>query len=238
LGHACEKKTAQRHIISYHDECCCHASDYEKRRWSVVEFDRRENPVAGEPVVVCVDVYDNSSGHNCKAKDGLDVGKLNLSPGGAAKEALVIRDGTYLCPLRGRVSQPMFFSVGEVLLVEVKTGQKIRPRSTLEAGKTTRTYPVGHIIDGDSELLEVQKGIKQVLLERKVGFGGGGCLQEKHVKTAAAHNKGVIAAWEVDRENAGLIQQLLTLRPAAVVAVEARLLPCSCARCTPSSTRN
>jgi hypothetical protein len=68
--------------------------------------------------------------------------------------------------------------------------------------------------------------IKQVLLERKVLFTEGACLQKRHVRQAAAYNKGVIAAWEVDRENAQLIQQRLTLRQAAVIAAEARDLPC------------
>jgi transposase len=160
------------------------------------------------------------------------VGKLNLSPGGAAKEALIIRNGTYLCAERGVIQQPMFFQVGDVLLVEMKCGKDIRPRTTLVVAKTTQYYPVGSVIDGESELLEVQKGMKQLLLERGVQFGAGACLQERHVKQAAAHYKRVSAAWEIDRENVVLVQQLLTLRAAALVAVGARDIPCSCARCT------
>jgi hypothetical protein len=34
IGAHLRDQTRQRHIISYHDVCCCHASDYEKRRWS------------------------------------------------------------------------------------------------------------------------------------------------------------------------------------------------------------
>jgi hypothetical protein len=107
----------------------------------------------------------------------------------------------------------------------------IRPRTTLVAAKTTRDYPVGSIIDGGSELLEVPKGIKQVLLERGVQWAGT-CLQERHIKQAAAHNKRVIVAWEIDRENPVLIQELLTLRPAAATAAQARDITCNCARCT------
>jgi hypothetical protein len=223
-------QTAQRHIISYHDECSCHASDCEKRRWSIkgkggkmgdksrgpcrmvaayvsdavglwtesmkiiepgiadnkddywgredtqaqaaehlLEFDRRFNPVAGQPVVVCLDVYDNSSGHNCRAIDGLEVSKMNLNPGGAAKVVLVMRNGSYLCAERGvNIEQPMFFQLGDTVHVAVQKDSNIRPRSTQEAAKTTRDYPVGSVIDGESELLQVQKSVKQVLLERKV----------------------------------------------------------------------
>ncbi|KAJ1399662.1 hypothetical protein B484DRAFT_406240 [Ochromonadaceae sp. CCMP2298] len=135
------------------------------------------NRVAGQPEVVNVGVFDNSSGHNLKAKDGLDTGKLNLGPGGAADKVLVIRDGVYLCAQRGVIVQPFFFQLGDVLLIEVKCGSKIRPRSTHVIAKTTRCYPVGSIIDEDCELLEVAKGMKQVLLERGVQFGGT-CLQE------------------------------------------------------------
>jgi transposase len=70
----------------------------------LLEFDRRYHNSE-----VCVDVYDNSSGHNCKAKDGLDVGKMNVNPGGAAKEALIIHNGTYLGADGAYVEQPMFF---------------------------------------------------------------------------------------------------------------------------------
>jgi hypothetical protein len=35
VGQRLRVQTSQRHIISYHVECCCHASDYEKRRWSI-----------------------------------------------------------------------------------------------------------------------------------------------------------------------------------------------------------
>jgi hypothetical protein len=153
VGRRLVEQTAVRHVVSYHDECCIHASDCEKRRWAtagkggkmsdksrgaprmvaayisdavglwgesmriiepgknkddwwdgeqtqaqagqhLLEFDRWVIRAAGGGNVVCVDIYDNSSGHNGKARDGLDVGKLNLSPGGAAKEVLVIRDGT------------------------------------------------------------------------------------------------------------------------------------------------
>jgi hypothetical protein len=162
IGAHLRDQTRQRHIISYHDECCCHASDSEKRRWStagkggkmsdksrgaarmvaayvsdavglwteslkvigpwknkddwwdgdqtqmqaaehLLEFDRRFN-TGGGVVAVCVDVYDNSSGHNCKAKDGLDVGKLNLGPGGAADKALIIRRAVLHLPGRRHVA--------------------------------------------------------------------------------------------------------------------------------------
>jgi transposase len=52
------------------------------------------------------------------------------------------------------------------------------------------------------------------------------------VRQASAYNKGVISAYEVDRENEVLIQQLLTIRKAAVVAAEVRDILCNCAKCT------
>jgi hypothetical protein len=82
---------------------------------------------------------------------------------------------------------------------------------------------VGYVIDGESELLEVQKGVRQVLHERNVQYATGACLQERYVRQAVAHNKRVIAAWEGDRENAQLGQQLLTLHPAQAVAAQSQL---------------
>ena len=38
-----------------------------------------------------IDIYDNSSGHNCMAKDALNVDKLNIGVGG--KNKVTIRDG-------------------------------------------------------------------------------------------------------------------------------------------------
>jgi len=41
-----------------------------------------------------LDIYDNSSGHNCMAKDALSVSKLNIGIGG--KNPVTTRDGYYL----------------------------------------------------------------------------------------------------------------------------------------------
>jgi hypothetical protein len=41
-----------------------------------------------------LDIYDNSSGHNCMARDALNVSKLNLGVG--RKNPVIIRNGYYL----------------------------------------------------------------------------------------------------------------------------------------------
>jgi hypothetical protein len=171
--------TAQRVVVSWHDECCCHASDSERRRWMKVgsggkmsdksrgaarmvagyccsemglwreslqfinpgknkdgwwdgedtqaqaqvhldEFDR------ARPGCICCDIYDNSSGHNCKAKDGLDVSALNLGVGG--KNKFIMRNGAHLGE-----EQSMFFCVGDKLLLPL-TADSVQNSSRIRAG--------------------------------------------------------------------------------------------------------
>jgi hypothetical protein len=166
-----------RHIISYHDECCCHASDRVTKRWSMPgrggcmkdksrgaarmvtgyicaevgvwrESLRTINPGENKdgwwvgddtqaqatahllefdllfPGCVCVDIYDNSSGHDCRAKDALDISKLNLGVGGDGKEVLMMRGGLYLDSSGAPQQQSFFFAAGDVLHVPVKAGGK------------------------------------------------------------------------------------------------------------------
>jgi hypothetical protein len=155
-----------RTIVSFHDECCSHASEHESRRWMktgtggrmqdksrgacrmvaayvcadrglwrdslqfinpgknkdgwwdgeatqkqcgvhLLEFDRER------PGCVCADVYDNSSGHNCRARDALDVEKMNKGVGG--KNAIIMRDTSYLRDGWGELRQSMILEVGDVL---------------------------------------------------------------------------------------------------------------------------
>jgi hypothetical protein len=77
----------------------------------------------------------------------------------------------------------------------------------------------------------IRKGIRQILLERGINFSPADCLQQKHVKAASEHNKKVKEAWEADRENVQLLQQILTMKDAIVVSVEAKEIVCNCARC-------
>jgi hypothetical protein len=49
----------------------------------LMEFDRER------PGCRCADVFDNSSGHNCRARDALDVEKMNKGVGG--KNEIIMR---------------------------------------------------------------------------------------------------------------------------------------------------
>jgi hypothetical protein len=102
----------------------------------------------------------------------------------------------------------------------------IRSGLTLVVAQATQTHAVGSIIGVGSELLDVPKGIRQILSERRVQFDDG-CLQERHVRTAAAYNKSVVTAYAADRGNVVLMQRLLTMRKSAQIAAEARDIACS-----------
>jgi hypothetical protein len=160
-------------IVSFHDECCSHASEHESRRWmksgsggrmqdksrgacrmvaayvcakkglwkTSMQFinpgKNKDGWWDGEatqkqagihllefdlecPGCRCADVYDNSSGHNCRATDALDVEKMNKGVGG--KNEMTMRDTTYRCAEGEDLRQSMFFEVGDVLRVPVKMG--------------------------------------------------------------------------------------------------------------------
>ena len=74
-----------------------------------------------------LDIYDNSSGHNCMAKDALNSDKLNIGVGG--KNKVIIRPGHYTKD-GALVHQSMYFEAGDTLHVEVKRGTKINKGET------------------------------------------------------------------------------------------------------------
>ena len=59
-----------------------------------------------------LDIYDNSSGHNCMEKDALNIEKLNFGVGGKIK--VIIRPGHYMKD-GALVQQSMYFEAGDTL---------------------------------------------------------------------------------------------------------------------------
>ncbi|KAJ1428593.1 hypothetical protein B484DRAFT_393894 [Ochromonadaceae sp. CCMP2298] len=255
--------TIKQHIISYHDECCAHASDAVTRRWMVAGKggkmkDKSRSParmVAGYVCAeigmwkgslqfinpgknkdgwwdgedtqrqaavhllefdvlfagcICVDVYDNFSGHNCLAKDALLVEKLNKDSGGAGKTLLVMRDGSYLQD-GSLVLQSFFLKAGDTLHSAFSAGKKCIRQ--LPAGDTRFEAPahqVGEVLGESSELIGVKKGLHQILHERGVGYTSGACKQEKYRMQAAQMRKNQLLDWQTDRDNEA---KLLELNP-------------------------
>ncbi len=77
------------------------------------------------PEVAACDIYDNSSGHGCMAKDALNIDKLNISPGMNRKTDVIIRDGFYTVQGALKV-QSFFFRVGDTLKVTIKMGAVLK----------------------------------------------------------------------------------------------------------------
>lgn len=121
----------------------------------LLEFD------AKFPECTCVDVYDNSTGHNCKAPDALDASSINITPGG--KNYKIMRDGYYLKD-EVRTVQSMYFQVGDIVYVNISIGTDV---STMDLQwKTIAAYPTLTIISSDCELVGVAKGQRQLLREQ------------------------------------------------------------------------
>jgi hypothetical protein len=274
-------------VVSYHDECCCHASDHETRRWSMagkggVMKDKSRgacrmvagfvcaeiglwrssirfiNPGKGKddwwggndtqkqtaahllefdlafPGTTALDVFDNSSGHNCNAEDALDVSKLNLKPGGDGKDVLVIREGTYRGGDGEWVRQSFFFAPGDSLHVSVNAGAKCLQQLGTGNTKISTTCPVqaGTVLSADSELIGVKKGVFQILKERGVAFLDGKCKQQRYRDECNERRKATLEAWKNDRLNNTLLLALLSLPLTAEVGEIARQLECGCAKCT------
>ena len=77
------------------------------------------------PEVAACDIYDNSSGHSCMAKDALNIDKLNMSPGMNRKTDVIIRDGYYM-DNGTKITQHFFFKVGDTLRVAIKMGAALK----------------------------------------------------------------------------------------------------------------
>ena len=176
-----------------------------------------------------LDIYDNSSGHNCMAKDALSVSKLNIGIGG--KNAVNIRNGYYLQD-GNEVQQSMFFKVGDFLHNKVKRSTECYNHVAKVVIRTTADHAIGEVIAQESELVGVVKGIVQVLEERRVQFNrNAGCVQEKHINDIRKARKAAVKAWEEDKNSRDKRIALLTFDlPQEVVAV-ARMIPCNCPRC-------
>lgn len=179
------------------------------------------------PDCVCVDIYDNSSGHNCKAVDALDVDELNINPGGI--NHFTMRCGWYL--VGGvQVSQCMHFGEGDVLQVPVSVETGV----STEHGKfkTREDHMVGEIITGSHELLGVAKGLKQLAIERQVAFSAGGCKKKKHATQVSKDRTTAREAWMNDVNNVALLEAYLPISSKAEVAEECGDIECSCVSCT------
>jgi transposase len=92
------------------------------------------------------------------------------------------------------------------------------------------THGVG-LLGYDSELVGVQKGVRQILAERSLVCAEGACLQKAHITAAGLVRKETLIAVQADRKNDELLIALLSLPSSATVQNEARLVPCHCARC-------
>ena len=77
------------------------------------------------PEVAACDIFDNSAGHGCMAKDALNIDKLNISPGMNRKTDVIIRDGYYI--VNGtKIVHNLFFKVGDILKVAIKMGAALK----------------------------------------------------------------------------------------------------------------
>lgn len=180
--------------------------------------------------VNCVDVYDNSTGHDCAPVDGLSVDKLNKNPGYNRKKVVSIREGSYLDHSTGeQVKQSMYFQAGDILLTPIKEGAILRK----DGLPTPRAYDVNYCIqESDKELIGAVKGSVQLLRERKVPYQCTGCFQKKLQRELCATRKSVYKAWLEDKGNDDKLLALVSLPTRLQAAQQVKDVECSCCMCT------
>jgi len=125
----------------------------EQAKKHLLEVDAWSTETGGNKAAL--DIYDNSSGHNCMAIDELNSDKLNIGVGG--KNRVIIRPGHYMKD-GALVQQSMYFEAGDTLHVEVKRGTKINKAGIV--GTTVHNHLRGSVLGDNSELIGVLKGVK------------------------------------------------------------------------------
>jgi hypothetical protein len=177
-----------------------------------------------------IDVYDNSTGHNCKAVDSLDINEttLNLRPGG--KNRLNMRNGYYIGVDGVEVSQPMHFVAGETLRMQIKVGRQLC--NAAGPFKAAVHHDPGEVISESSELIGVAKGMRQVLLERGLHSEKYSCKYVTFITEINEARTEALETWQEDRYSYDKMLSLFDV-PVALDAVEiaAREVQCACAKC-------
>ena len=177
-----------------------------------------------------LDIYDNSSGHNCMARDALNSEKLNIGVG--CKNKVIIRPGNFVKD-GALVQQSMYFKAGDTLYVEVKRGTTINKAGI--AGRIVNNHLRGSVLGDDLELIGVLKGVKQVLEERGIrnstAPGKSGCQQEKVRQKANDECRRLLKDWDDERDNHAKRLLFHTYPKQEDVILQSKLTPCSCASC-------
>jgi transposase len=169
-------------------------------------------------------VFDNSSGHDCYAKDSLRATKLNKYPGHSRKEGVTIRDG-YFYRNDNKVIQSMWFQPGDVLLVDINVNH------SLDVGKKAKNvYRVGYVVKQKDELIGVLKGSMQVLNERGVAFTCQACLKDKKRTELNKHAKEVKENFFQKNDDESL-HQLMSLPTSFEIADIISEISCDCSTC-------
>lgn len=154
---------------------------------------------------------------------------INQKPGG--KNPYTMRDGWFISTSTGdRRAQTMHFAVSDIVHVKISAGDTL---STPARGpyKAARDHESGEIVDENSELLGVAKGVRQLLLERGVPFLQRACVKEKYKTKATAERKEAKEQWKNDRMNYNLLLTLLGMDTADDVADTVAGMHCDCGTC-------
>ena len=177
-----------------------------------------------------VDVYDNSTGHNCRAPDALDIENINAKPGGRNYKAM--RNGYYTVD-GAKKEQSMYFGVGDTLHIKVTKGTEV---STSTAKyKTITEYEKGYIVTSDSELVGVAKGAKQLLEERGLAYQYAKCAKVKHREEMSASRTYTLEEWIEDKYNYDKLCDYLMIPGSSDASDLADTLACNCCMCVLSS---
>ena len=160
------------------------------------EFDAKSVALCERRKVNCCIIFGNSTGHSCLQVDALRTGgetPLNASPGGLNKPNM--RAVSYISFDGFKVSQSYYFGVGDRLYVNIKkgtsTGAEIVTTHVVQAdgkskkkrtsAKTRQEYLIGHIVEFESELVGMSKGMDQYISERNIDFYKSPCKQKAHI---------------------------------------------------------
>ena len=158
---------------------------------------------------------------------------MNIKPGG--KNYRPICNGKYVDPEGQELIQSAYFTVGDRLQngVTVKAGTLLSTKDRV--WKALNTHLPGVIVDENSELIGVAKGMKQILLERGRYFTIESCDKAKHKTTINAVRKSAMEAWRQDKTNYELLTALLSFPTAEELTEQLNDIHCVCVECVLSN---
>ena len=93
-------------------------------------------------------------------------------------------------------------------------------------------YLNGHIVEFESELVGMSKGMDQYISERNIDFDKSPCKQKAHIANEYSKSKKARLDYVKNKASKEARRAMLEVKPKDVVIYESEQLPCSCRCCT------